>query len=212
MSKFSDHISLYADWLRQEVERHPDGKAYFISVTFDRYLDRYSADRRRPSGRSGPSRTDVAAGLTAKMSASDAAHEQIKAVHRWYQRVLSELLGGSYHRHRALQPRGLGFLDQPVMKKAVEVSSGTLPGDVFPNAHFVLVLGREPCPTKPTNLRDEFERHWQSGRWNSDWKRLQPEGDLHIRFVDDEFAAIDYAAKSAKRTDLFREHQILFPF
>lgn len=211
VSKFFTLNELWAANLEEHLTNGIDCKSYFITMTFDRYRDRYMVN---PGDQAtNPTRDDVIAGLTRTMPKFEAGRERLADVHRWYLRLLKNLLGGQYGRHYNRQPKAIGYFDEPAFKSH---RSGTIPflrpGDKFPHLHMVMIVDGLPCVPRPEEVAwQAFERLYETGELQKLWRRGNPEGEVHVKPCFDITGALDYAAKTAKRKEHYDEYEILLP-
>lgn len=204
--KLQDEIRAWAQSLKHG---QCSGKPYFISVSYGVFSGRYIAC---PGEGRSPTRSDVVAGLSRAMPLDAALEAQGADVRRWYLRLLNLLLGNKYGRYPHLQPVGVGWHDEPVAKKPTNDNGHRcLPGEQFPNSHFVLVVSHAR-DLSGERFSDQFQRLADAGVLERKWTELVPDGTLDVRENDDIERTLDYAAKTAKRNPIYREHGILLPF
>jgi hypothetical protein len=215
-SVFEAELPMWDAWLHRSWAHAAEEKSYFVTMTFNRYRDYYllpNPGKASEAGLDQPvSKIDVLTGLARKLPADTAARELVADVNRWYLRLLNALCGGRYGDHRQLHPKAVGFLDDPVQKGRQKGQQKRLPGDRFRHAHLVMTVTDAPCPHKGVDMISEFERLWRQGGLELMWKRFNCEGELHVQDAYDTAGAIDYAAKSAKRSADYQDNMILLPF
>ncbi|PSC02844.1 hypothetical protein SLNSH_21845 [Alsobacter soli] len=200
---------MWANWLLTQPGtcRH-----YLVTLTFDRYHDRrFALDAPADLLPDRVVKADVLAGATRKLSPEEAVKAMCSDVQRWYLRVLSDLLGGRYADYPELQPRTVGWIDEPAVKHASAGRAARMPGEEFPHVHFVMAV-REDVAPRGLALADAFEVAHRDGRLAIHWHRLNAAGGLHLTEAYDVPGALDYASKTAKRNAAYREHMLLLPF
>lgn len=206
----AEEIGWLGGWLAQQVHSGP-GRFYFMTLTFDRYRDRYPASL-RPRDKS-PTRDEVKAGHTVKMKPADASEALRGDVRRFYLRVVRKLLGRRYADRRWNQPVGIGAIDQPVYKSPAKRSAlARRPGEVFSHAHIVLFVRDDLIQRSPPSLCEMLEQLYASQELLAMWRRFNPEGELHMQPATNVGGALDYATKTAKLSDAVNEHIVLLPF
>jgi hypothetical protein len=203
---FHEELESYSRWITTKAATT---KAFFMSVTFgvarDRYLINSHDDR-------SPTRHEVASGLTRQMPLDQALEAQIGDVRRWYLRLLRELIGKRYGSYPELQPTAIGWLDEPALKHFDNDNvRRRLVGQKFPNGHFVMLVPDVMHP-REGRMIDRFVRLYDDGTLDQLWRRFNPDGELHAMEAYDIPGAMDYAAKTAKRLSVYREHMIMLPF
>lgn len=204
--RFQDEIRAWSQDLNSRLH---SGKAYFVSTSYGVFRGRYNVGS---SEDRSPTKSDVVAGLSRAMPPDAALEAQSADVRKWYVRLLRMMLGKNFGRYPDLQPVGVGWHDEPAPKKPTNDNGHRcLPGEKFPNSHLVLVV---PHARSITGERcsDQFQRLADVGVLERKWTDLVPEGTLDIRENDDVERTLDYAAKTAKRNPIYREHGILLPF
>lgn len=209
VKNLSAHLT---DWLVERATRSAGTKAYLITMTFDRYRDRFfvvGGDGQRP-----PNRHDVYAGVTQAMPQFDAAREYVNDVHNWYTRLLRVLIGRNFPAHYHRQPPAIGYLDEPVFKhRRAAGIVGLRSTDRFPHLHMVMAVDGLPSVARPGRTAAEvFEQAYATGRLLEIWRRRNLEGEVHIAPVYDIEGALDYASKTAQRSPLCADNQILLPY
>ena len=203
---FNRQVEHYSSWL---IEKAKVAKAFFVSVAFGVARDRYLVDAHDDRA---PTRIDVAAGLTRQMPIAQALEVQCGDVRRWYLRGLGELFGGKYKRHRQFHPTAIGWLDKPAPKRFTNDNARKrLPDQKFPNGHMVMLVPDVPDP-RGGRLIDRFQRLADDQALDQLWRKLNPDGHLHVTEACDVAGALDYAAKTARRDPVYRDHMIMLPF
>lgn len=207
-----DLTSHMTDWLVERATRSAGTKVYLITMTFDRYRDRFYVvgdDTQRL-----PTRHDVYAGVTQAMPQFDAAREYTNDVHNWYTRLLRLLIGRDFPAHYHRQPFAIGYLDKPVFKHRRSAGgAGLRSTDRFPHLHMVMVVDGLPSIARPERSAAEvFEQAYASGKLLEIWRRRNPEGEVHIAPIYDIEGALDYASKTAQRDPLVTDNLILLPY
>lgn len=207
-----DLNSHWTDWLVERATRSAGTKAYFVTMTFDRYRDRFFVVG--DDSQQLPTRNDVYAGVTQAMPQFDAAREYINDVHNWYTRLMRVLIGRDFPTHYHRQPSAIGYLDEPVFKhrRAAGVA-GLRSTDRFPHLHMVMVVDGLPSVARPGMTATEvFEQAYATGKLLEIWRRRNPEGDVHVEPAYDIAGALEYASKTAQRDPLCYANQILLPY
>lgn len=207
-----DWNSHWTDWLVERATRSAGAKAYMITMTFDRYRDRYFLVG--DNSQQLPTRHDVYAGVTQAMPQFDAAREYTNDVHNWYTRLLRVLIGRNFPAHYHRQPPAIGYLDEPVFKQRRAAGApGLRSTDRFPHLHMVMVIDGLPSIARPDGSAAEvFERAYATGKLLEIWRRRNPEGEVHIAPVYDIAGALNYASKTAQRDPRYADNQILLPY
>ena len=181
---------------------------YFMTLTFDRYDDRYlisSADGTTPS------KEQVRAGLTRQMPPAAALDRRHADIRRFYIRLNRQLFGRG-HAANADQPRGLGWLDRPFFKNASKRPPfARQPGDVFDHSHIALIVPTSKRLGREASVHERFEELCSSGALSQIWRRFNKEGEVHVDTMWDPYGALDYSAKTAKREDRFHDWMIILP-
>lgn len=203
--------SHWTDWLVERATRSAGTKVYLITMTFDRYRDRFFVVG--DDTQQLPTRHDVYAGVTQAMPQFDAAREYANDVHNWYTRLLRVLIGRDFPAHYHRQPAAIGYLDEPVFKHHRAAASGLHSTDRFPHLHMVMIVDALPSVARPGMTAAEvFEQAYATGKLLEIWRRRNPEGEIHIAPVYDIEGALDYASKTAQRRPLCADSQILLPY
>jgi hypothetical protein len=57
-----------------------------------------------------------------------------------------------------------------------------------------------------------FESLWRGNNLQEMWQRFNPQGELHLQRASEPGRALDYAAKTAKHSPVYRENMIMLPF
>lgn len=207
-SKYDPTIMRFASIVHEAVRC---GKAvpYFMTLTFDRYGDRYVVSS---ASEATPTRDEVRAGLTRQMPPAAALDRRQADIRRFYIRLCRRLLGRDWAATGDLQPRGIGWLDRPTSKTASKRSPlARHPGDVFEHAHIALVVPTVARVGRETSVMERFEALRRSGISSEIWGRFNREGEVHIDPMWDPYGALDYSAKTAKREDQLMEYMIILP-
>lgn len=206
---FNSHMS---DWLVERATRSAGTKAYFVTMTFNRYRDRFFVVS--DGSEQLPTRHDVYAGATQAMPRFDASREYTNDVHNWYTRLMRVLIGRDFPAHYHRQPSAIGYLDEPVFKhrRAAGVA-GHRSTDRFPHLHMVMAVDGLPSIARPSMTAAEvFEQAYATGKLLEIWRRRNPEGEVHVEPAYDIEGALDYASKTAQRASLCDANQILLPY
>lgn len=207
-----DFNSYMTDWLVERATRSAGTKAYLVTMTFDRYRDRFYVVGN--GSQLLPNRHDVYAGVTAAMPKFEAAREYANDVHNWYTRLLRILIGKNFPVHYDRQPAAIGYLDEPVFKH--RTASGAVARrstDRFPHNHMVMIMDGLPSVARPELTAAEvFEQAYETGKLLEIWRRRNPGSEVHVTPAYDIEGALDYASKTARRDPLCTDTQILLPY
>lgn len=207
-SKYDPAIMRLAGVLHDGV-RSGDAAPYFLTLTFDRYGDRYLLGA---TSDTTPAKEDVMAGLTTRMPPSVALDQRHADIRRFYVRFCRKLLGRNWTAMNNLQPRGIGWLDRPVNKTANKRSAlARHPPDVFEHAHIGLVVPTSSRLGYETSVQERFEELCNGDALTALWRRFNREGEVHVAPMWDPCGALDYSAKTAKKEDQFSEYMIVLP-
>lgn len=202
-------ISQLATWLLRHGSALP-GQFYFLTLTFDRYRSRYLMTG--GDGDRTPTREEVIAGLTRPMPAAEIRQAYVSDLDHFYKLLLRVLLGSRYCKLPFLQPVAVGALDQPAYKRAEKCSLlSRRPGENFDHAHFVVFVRDAPLLRSGESLDGKFQLRLNDGTLERLWRRINAEGEIHVKQATDLFGALDYAAKTAKLSEAFHEHIMMWP-
>lgn len=207
-SKYDPAIMQLASVLHRAV-RGGEAAPYFMTLTFDRYGDRYVVNS---TNEATPSREEVRMGLTRRMPPSAAQDRRQADIRRFYIRLCRQLLGRNWAAMAGLQPRGIGWLDRPAFKTPSKRSPlARHPGDVFEHAHIALLVPTSARPRYGALVQERFEELRNGDALRGIWRRSNNEGEVHIDPMWDPYGALDYSAKTAKKEDQFSEYMIILP-
>lgn len=197
----------FADWLQARARERP-GRFVFLTLSFDRYRKYYLPQGSDPS--SSPSRIDVRNGLAIAMPTSAGKSALVADLDQFYCFLLRALFGKRYSRHFKRQPVGIGALDEPRYKSARKRSSlSRAVGDIFDHAHFVLFLPE--IVVRGGSLVSRFVDLTRNDQLQQFWRRLNPEGEVHISEAFELLGALDYAFKTAKLQAVPADELLLWP-
>lgn len=207
-SKYDNAIMQLASVL-QEAVRGAEGAPYFLTLTFDRFGDRYFVGS---ASEATPGREAVRSGLTRRMPPAAALDQRQADIRRFYIRLCHQLLGRNWAGLVALQPRGIGWLDRPAYKGASKRSPlARHPGDVFEHAHIALIVPTATRPGRDISVQQRFEELCKADTLSAIWRRMNREGEVHVGPMWDPHGALDYSAKTAKKEDQYSEYMIVLP-
>jgi hypothetical protein len=207
-SKYDPAIMRLASVFHDAV-RSGEAAPYFLTLTFDRYGDRYVVSY---ASEAAPTREEVRAGLTRQMPPAAALDRRQTDIRCFYIRLCRQLLGRDWAAMGDLQPRGIGWLDRPAFKTVSKRSPlARHPGDVFEHAHIALAVPTVARLGRKMSVMERFDALCRSGIPSEIWHRSNRGGEVHIDPMWDPYGALDYSAKTAKREDQFMEYMIVLP-
>lgn len=204
---FRDHIKEWSIAIEKFKKIH-NGKIYYISLNFQKYIDYYCLDRS-----SYIDKTTFKDGVIHKRDLLDSLNYQIELINWWYTTMLKALFSRNYQEFYEYQPIGIGYIDKPAFKNHSDDMQYLPVNTVFPHAHFVLSIPEKTSPELyniPVHKR--FKEMIDNGKLRSLWERVWEklgyshqfnEKMFHIKEVYDVYGALSYGGKTAKFDTFF---------